>query len=95
VDSTFWYAKLGLLRSFVAWGDTAASIDYYSGDDFGIDDEAGVRNSSSESWALALVQNIDRYNTQLWLTYRAYDYSDNSASYEDSSALFGGARFSF
>ena len=44
---------------------------------------------------MSLVQNIDRANTELWLTYRTYDYSDNVASYEDGQAIFGGARFKF
>ena len=69
------------------------SIDYYSGDNFGVGD--GVNSSSSESWGLALVQNIDRANTQLWLTWRTYEYSDDFASYEDASAIFGGASFRF
>ncbi len=29
----YWYGKLGLVREFVAWGDSAVSIDYYSGSD--------------------------------------------------------------
>ncbi len=92
-DANYVYGKIGLLRSFVAWGDTAMSIDYYSGSDFGLN--ADVTSSSSDSWGLALVQNIDRANTQLWVTYRTYDYSDDFAEYEDSNAIFGGARFQF
>jgi hypothetical protein len=95
-DATFWYGKLGLIRPFLpAVGDTAMSIDYYSGDDFGLDEATGVTSSSSDSWGLALVQNIDRANTQLWLTYRNYDYADNADSYEDGQAIFGGALFQF
>lgn len=92
-DASYVYGKIGLLRSFVAWGDTAMSIDYYSGSDFGLN--ADVTSSSSDSWGLALVQNIDRANTQLWVTYRTYEYSDDFAEYEDGSAIFGGARFRF
>jgi hypothetical protein len=95
-DPRFWYSKLGLLRSyFPSVGDTAMSIDYYSGDDFGVDDAAGVTSSSSDSWGVAFVQNIDRANTSLWLTYRSYDYSDDVASYDDGTAIFGGVFFSF
>lgn len=94
-DGTYWYGKLGLLREFVDWGDTAASIDYYSGDDIFVDDATGATSSTSDSWGVALVQNIDRANTQLWLTYRSYDFSDDAESYDDGSAIFGGARFSF
>ena len=41
------------------------------------------------------MQNIDRANTELWLTYRSYDYADDFASYDDGRAVFGGARFRF
>ena len=41
------------------------------------------------------MQNIDRANTYLWLTYRSYDYSDDVASYDDGQAIFGGVFFSF
>jgi hypothetical protein len=92
-DPSYWYGKLGLLRRLVAWGDTAMSVDYYSGSDFGLGGD--VTRSSSESWGLALVQNIDRANTQLWLTWRSYEYSDDVASYEDAAAIFAGARFRF
>ena len=91
----FWYGKLGLLRDFVAWGATAAAVDYYSGDDIFLDADAGINSSSSDSFGVSLVQNIERANTELWLTYRTYDYSDNVASYEDGQAIFGGARFRF
>ncbi len=94
-SATFWYGKLGLLRDFIALGDTAVSADYYSGDDFGLDADAGITSTSSDSWGLALVQTIERANAELWLTYRSYDYADNSASYDDGQAIFGGARFRF
>ncbi|TPE46574.1 porin [Amaricoccus solimangrovi] len=92
-DGQWYYAKLGLLRQYIAWGATAVSLDYYKGDDFYIAGDA--TSSDSKSWGLALVQTIDRANTELWLTARDYDYSDNAASYEDGQAIFGGARFRF
>lgn len=92
-DGRWWYTKLGLLRDFVAWGATAMSIDYYSADDFFVTGDA--TSSTSTSWGLALVQNIDRANTELWLTLRQYDYDDDVASYENGQAVFGGARFTF
>lgn len=92
-NGSYMYAKLGLLRDYVSWGDTALSIDYFNGDDYLL---AGAATSStSESWGFAAVQNIDRANLELWLTAREYDYSDNVASYEDGRAIFGGARFKF
>ncbi len=93
---SYWYGKLGVLRpALINWGPTAVSLDYYSGSDFGLDGEAGVTSSESVSWGLALVQTIERANTELWLTYRSYDFSDNVSSYDDGQALFGGARFKF
>lgn len=92
---SFWYSKLGLIRDLIDWGSTAASVDWYSGTDFGVDAAAGIDGSSSDSWGLALVQTIDRANTELWLTYRSYDYADSSASYDDGQVIFGGARFRF
>ncbi len=114
-SSTYWYGKLGLLREFVAWGDSAAAIDYYSGDDIFLTgdvqlftsggepvlDEDGnpvigdITSSESTSWGLSFVQNVDAWNTELWLTYRSYDYADDFASYDDGQAIFGGARFRF
>lgn len=92
---TFWYGKLGILRDVISWGATGLSVDYYTGSDLYLDEEAGITGSDSDSWGVGFVQNIDRANTQLWLTYRSYDYADNAASYDDGAALFGGARFSF
>jgi hypothetical protein len=113
--SSYWYGKLGLLRQFVAWGASAAAIDYYSGDDVFLtgdiqlfdsggnpvlDDDGNpvigdITSSESTSWGLSFVQNVDRWNTEIWLTVRSYDYSDDFASYEDGQAIFGGARFRF
>ena len=92
-DGNWWYGKLGLLRDYVSWGATAVSLDYYQGEDFFLSGDA--TSSSSDSWGLALVQNIDRANTEIWLTVRSYDYADNVASYDDGQAVFGGARFRF
>jgi hypothetical protein len=92
-DGSWWYSKLGLLRDYVTWGATAVALDYYQGDDFFVSGDA--TSSSSESWGLALVQNFDHANTEIWFTVRSYDYSDNVASYEDGQAIFGGARFKF
>ncbi len=114
-SGSYWYGKLGLLREFVAWGDSAVSIDYYSGSDIfqtgdvllfdgdgnavtGDDGEqisGDITSSDSTSWGLSVVQDAPAWNTQFWLTFRSYDYSDNFASYEDGQAIFGGARFRF
>jgi hypothetical protein len=92
---SYLYGKLGLVRELVDWGATAAAIDYYHGEDILLDRDAGITGSTSKSLGVSLVQNIDSANTELWLTWRGYDYADNADSYEDSQAIFGGARFRF
>lgn len=87
--SDYWWAKAGLRRNFFGVGDTALSIDYYSGR------EIAAAGSDSESIGLAVVQNLDAYNTELWLTWRSYAYDERAASFEDGRAIFGGLRFRF
>jgi hypothetical protein len=83
------YGKLGLLRKFVEWGDTAVAVDYYKGTDIA---SAG---SDSESVGVALVQNVKDWNTEFWLTYRKYEFDDPVADYENGQAVFGGMRVKF
>lgn len=80
---------------------TSDSVEVFDSNGNPVLDENGdavagdITRSDSTSRGLSLVQNVDAWNTELWLTYRNYDYSDNFASYEDGQAIFGGARFSF
>jgi hypothetical protein len=85
----YWWTKAGLRRDLFAIGDTAVSVDYYSGRDM------TVAGADSESVGLALVQTIDSVNTELWLSWRLYDYDDPTADFEDGHAVFGGFRFRF
>jgi hypothetical protein len=85
----YWWVKAGLRRDFFSFGDTALSVDYYAGSDM------TRRGADSDSWGLALVQNIDSANTELWVTWRTYDYDDPTADFEDGQAVFGGLRFRF
>jgi hypothetical protein len=88
-SGNYWYAKLGLLRAFIDAGDTALAVDYYSGDSIDSDGD------ESESWGLMAVQNLDRFNTEIWLTYREYSYDTDDVAFEDGEAIFGGLRFRF
>ena len=85
----YWWTKAGLRRDLFDIGDTAVSLDYYSGRDM------TVAGAESDSVGLALVQNIDSVNTELWLSWRLYDYDDPTADFEDGQAVFGGFRFRF
>lgn len=90
---TYTYGKLGISRSLVKWGTTAASVDYYSGQDINLTDT--ITDSDSSTWSVALVQNIDSVNLSLYATYRVYEYSDNTAEYHDGSAILAGFNFTF
>ena len=88
-DGSYVYTKLGWATSFFAIGDTAFSVDYYTGDAIR---EAG---SDSETWSLAAVQAIDYWKSELWLTYRDYSYDETSTDFRDGKAVFGGLRIRF
>lgn len=89
VSGSYGYIKFGWQGDVVSWGKTAIAVDYYGGSDIVTD------GSDSESYALSIVQNIPRYNTELWLTWRAYDYSETDTAFDGSSAFFVGGRFKF
>lgn len=86
---TYVYGKLGLLRDFVDFGATAFALDYYYGEDI------ASLDSTSQSIGVAVVQNIKEYNTELYLTYRLYEYDTTTADFEDGNAVLGGARIKF
>jgi hypothetical protein len=83
------YAKLGYERGYFDFGSTAMSIDYYAGND------VAASGSDSTSLGLAVVQDVDAANLELWLTWREYDYDDDDSGYQTGTAFFGGARFRF
>ncbi len=89
ISGSYGYAKVGWQGDLVSWGKTAVSLDYYSGTDIAAD------GSDSESWAVSVVQNVPRWNTELWMTWREYDYSETDTDFDSASAFFVGARFKF
>ena len=89
VTGSYYYLKAGWLGDVVSWGKTAVAIDYYNGTDI---QSVG---SESRSASLSLVQTMTDANTELWLTYRQYQFDTVAADYDDLSALFVGARFKF
>lgn len=84
VDSGMGYVKLGWERDFFATGATAFSIDYYNGRDVVND------GSDSASWGLAMVQDVDSWNSEWYLGVRRYDYDDDAADYQDGLATMIG-----
>ncbi len=88
-DPSFFYTKLGYRTSVCKLGDTAFSIDYGSNDDVSVDgDEA-------ESFGAQLVQYIDKWATEFYLSFRNYDLDRSDTDYEDVNALLSGLRVKF
>lgn len=83
------YIKFGLIRKFVAFGDTAISIDLYDGDDI-----VGP-GSNSRSIGLAVSQQIKAKNIEVYGLVRRYDYDDRAFDYQTSMAFFTGIRWKF
>ncbi len=86
---SYGYVKLGWQADLVAWGSTAFAVDAYSGTDI-----AGA-GSESNSTSVSIVQTIDRANTELWATWRTYEFQQDGADYYPADAFFVGARFSW
>lgn len=89
LTGSYGYVKLGWQADLISWGKTAFAIDYYSGTDIA---SAG---SDSQSTSISVVQNITDWNTEVYLTWREYDYSEPETSFLTANAMFIGARFKF
>lgn len=87
--SSYGYIKAGWRGDLVAWGQTAVSVEAYSGSDI-----AGAGTDSTSS-AFAIVQDIARYNTELWMILRNYNLNSTTADFLPAQALFAGVRLRF
>ncbi len=85
----YWYVKGGLRRRLFDMGESAFSVDWYSGTDFVQD------GTESRSVGVAAVQFVEAANTELYLTWRLYDYDAPGPGFENAQAVFGGFRFRF
>lgn len=89
-DPGFNYVKVGYqTKDLVPWGRTSFAIDYYDGSDIG---SAG---SDSESIGLFAVQNLDRFDTELYAGYRTYSVDAPGETFQDLDGFLIGARFRF
>ncbi len=88
-DASYGYIKAGLQRDWFAFGRTHMSLDYYDGEDFA---EAG---SSSSSVGLAVVQKVDRFDLEIFASYRSFEYDASGPELEDLDVAFVGARWRF
>ncbi len=87
-DPNYFYGKIAYQDNWISWGQTGIGIDYYNGSDFVTD------GSSTDAWGIAIVQRIDKINTDAYLKYRNHDFSD-SDSFDNNEAWVLGARWKF
>lgn len=64
-------------------------VDYYDSADL------SSKGSSARSNGLALVQNVDAINTEVYAAVRSHAFDDEDSEYVSSVALLVGARFRF
>ncbi|MGJ8544304.1 MAG: porin [Sulfitobacter sp.] len=88
-DDSYVYVKGGLQRDWFSVGRTYLSLDYYAGEDF------AITGSESSSVGLAVVQDIEKYDVELYATYRSYEFESAGSAYEDLDVTFVGARWKF
>jgi len=89
-DANYYNAKVGIVRDWFGIENTATVIDFTEGNNF------NSVGSESESTAISIVQKVDRWNTELFASYRTFSFDDESeASFQDLDTTFIGARWSF
>lgn len=87
-DPNYWYGKISYEGEWLTWGKTGFGIDYYKGSDFETD------GSETKAWGIAVAQQIDAINTEVYLKYRNHDFDDGS-SFDNNEAWVLGALWKF
>ncbi|GGH26214.1 Outer membrane protein (porin) [Cribrihabitans marinus] len=88
-DPDYYYLNVGYEGDWLAAGKTGFGVHYYDGADFNRD------GSSSEVVGLGVVQRVDAWNVDAYLTYQTYSYEDDVAAYQDLSTVALGAIWKF
>ncbi|MBW2476961.1 MAG: porin, partial [Deltaproteobacteria bacterium] len=88
-DPTFFYAKLGYIAELLSAGKTAFSVDYSFNEDV---DEEG---DEADAVGLQLVQNIDAWATEFYLSYRFHSLDRSGTNFDDIHAMLSGLRVKF
>ena len=89
-QGSYVYFKLGYIAQLLPYGQTAFAVDFQNSENI------VNENTSGNAWGLAAVQTIDDLNTEVFLGYRNFRFSENSViRYRDVNAVFFGARWRF
>ncbi len=84
------YIKLGYIGHWLPYGNSALSIDYYSGNDTAL-----TTGSQSNSFGLAIIQKFHDQGVEVYLSARSYELSEPGVTYQDISSVLMGARWKF
>ncbi|TMV06578.1 porin [Ruegeria sediminis] len=85
----YWYGKVAYEGQWLTWGKTGVGVDYYSGRDF------VNQGSDTHAWGIALVQKIERINTDAYLKYRSHVFDDGTTRYQRNQTWVLGALWKF
>lgn len=89
-EPSYVYLRAGWNHGFWSVGDTKIALEYFTGADY------GTAGSDSRMWGIALFQEFDDQNLQVYAGYREYRYSDTTpVAYLDATGLQIGARWKF
>jgi hypothetical protein len=87
LGSNYVYAKLGVRRDWVSWGETRISADFFWGNDNIITGDDGF------TWGIQGTQVVESANMELYISFREHSYSEPGVSYEDVSVWGLGGRW--
>ena len=85
----FWYGKIGYQAKLTALGKTNIAID------FGQFNDVAVDGDEFQTIGVQLVQDIDKAGANLFLAYRHHSLDRTGSSFDDISAVMGGAFLAF
>lgn len=88
-DPSWYYVQATYDANFWRGGTTGFGIDYYSGSDFETD------GSDSSAWGIGVIQSIDDYGVEVYLSYREHSFDEPGENYRDLESVLFGARWRF
>ncbi len=84
------YLRAGWNRAIWSIGESKIALEYFDGSDY------NTTGSASEMWGIALLQEVDDLNLEVYAGYREFAYTDlTPVTYLDAEGVQIGARWKF